>query len=374
MLISSIIILSMSIQFVSSELKVIVGGGICGLTLAQKLLSSPSTLINNSVIVLEKSRGYGGRMATRRLNSDSTVLFDHGAQFYSLKDDTKPLHEQWSQSSLSKHWYSTERGERYTGTKGMSTLARHIGEQLDVKLEHKVTKLERNTNGNINKWTVHIENQPSIHCSTVVLTSPLPQSLDLLDNSDIPYDSSLRDILYAKAIVALCTINPTTLSSLVNKADDTTSILGQLNKSYGSYTITDTTSGIHNIVDQQHKGISTNPAYSIVMNPTFSETYYTTPDDVVKERLIESLNALEPVQTTVSGIGHVHTQFSSLLTIHEVKRWKYSHPIKCYTKPYVEVEEGLYLAGDGMGGGSVSGAVTSSAELYKRLVEGKATD
>ena len=275
----------MSIQFVSSELKVIVGGGICGLTLAQKLLSSSSTLINNSVIVLEKSRGYGGRMATRRLHSDSTVLFDHGAQFYSLKEDTKPFHEQWQQSLLSKQWYSTERGERYTGTKGMSALARHIGEQLDVKLEHKVTKLERNTNGKANKWIVHIENLPSIQCSTVILTSPLPQSLDLLDNSGIPYDNSLKDIIYAKAIVALCTINPTTLaslSSLVNKADDTTSILGQLNKSYGTYTITDPTSGIHNIVDQQHKGISTNPAYSIVMNPTFSETYYTASDDVVK--------------------------------------------------------------------------------------------
>ena len=370
----------MSIQFVSSELKVIVGGGICGLTLAQKLLSSPSSRLNDSVIVLEKSRGYGGRMATRRLNSDATVLFDHGAQFYSLKEDTKPLHEQWSQSSLSKHWYSTERGERYTGTKGMSALARHIGEQLVVKLEHKVTKLERNTKGNTNKWTVHIENLPSIHCSTVVLTSPLPQSLDLLDNSDITYDNSLKDIVYAKAIVALCTINPTTLTklsslaSLVNKADDTASILGQLNKSYGSYTITDPASGIHNIVDQQHKGISTNPAYSIVMNPTFSEAYYSAPDDVVKERLIESLNALEPLQTNDSGTSNVHTQFSSLLTIHEIKRWNYSHPFKCYTKPYVEVEEGLYLAGDGMGGGSVSGAVTSSAELYKRLVDGKATD
>ena len=51
---------------------VVVGAGLAGLTAAQALTDA------FDVIVLDKGRGFGGRMATRRIG-DAT--FDHGAQF-----------------------------------------------------------------------------------------------------------------------------------------------------------------------------------------------------------------------------------------------------------------------------------------------------
>lgn len=51
---------------------VIVGAGLSGLLLARNLCHEPT-------LVLEKSNGVGGRMATRR-NGD--FAFDHGVQFY----------------------------------------------------------------------------------------------------------------------------------------------------------------------------------------------------------------------------------------------------------------------------------------------------
>ena len=54
----------------------IIGAGLAGLTLARRLRGFAS------VTVLEKSRGLGGRMATRR--SDN-FEFDHGAQFFTAR-------------------------------------------------------------------------------------------------------------------------------------------------------------------------------------------------------------------------------------------------------------------------------------------------
>jgi len=54
----------------------IIGAGIAGITLARQLQDSAE------VSVFEKSRGFGGRMATRRAGS---YQFDHGAQFFTAR-------------------------------------------------------------------------------------------------------------------------------------------------------------------------------------------------------------------------------------------------------------------------------------------------
>ena len=54
----------------------IIGAGISGLTVAKEL----SKL--NEVTIFDKSRGVGGRMATKRIDD---YHFDHGAQFFTAK-------------------------------------------------------------------------------------------------------------------------------------------------------------------------------------------------------------------------------------------------------------------------------------------------
>lgn len=55
----------------------IIGAGISGLALANKI----GHIAN--VTIFEKSRGFGGRVATRRVDDFS---FDHGAQFFKVRD------------------------------------------------------------------------------------------------------------------------------------------------------------------------------------------------------------------------------------------------------------------------------------------------
>ncbi|NCY02474.1 MAG: FAD-dependent oxidoreductase, partial [Planctomycetia bacterium] len=55
----------------------IVGAGIAGLAAASVLADR-----GRRVVVVEKSRGIGGRMATRRLGA---AICDHGAQFFTVR-------------------------------------------------------------------------------------------------------------------------------------------------------------------------------------------------------------------------------------------------------------------------------------------------
>ena len=57
---------------------VVVGAGIAGLVAARELSSK------HEVVVVDKGRGVGGRLATRRAGDAS---FDHGAQFITTRSE-----------------------------------------------------------------------------------------------------------------------------------------------------------------------------------------------------------------------------------------------------------------------------------------------
>ena len=56
---------------------VVIGAGIAGLCAAEQLVAA-----GRHVVVLDKARGIGGRMATRRVGA---AVCDHGAQFFTVR-------------------------------------------------------------------------------------------------------------------------------------------------------------------------------------------------------------------------------------------------------------------------------------------------
>lgn len=128
----------------------VVGAGLSGLICARTLKDH-----GFEVTVFEKSRGPGGRAATRR--PDAGLSFDHGAQYFTVRDPHLARYvEAWVQRGIVAEWAGRVvaiRGDevepkvdqpvRYVGVPGMSTIARHLAEDVPLRVETEVVRLDR---------------------------------------------------------------------------------------------------------------------------------------------------------------------------------------------------------------------------------------
>ena len=75
----------------------IIGAGLAGLTVARQLLK-----LNADVIVFEKSRGLGGRLATRRAD---WANIDLGAQYFTARSEAFQREAQrWESANTVAQW------------------------------------------------------------------------------------------------------------------------------------------------------------------------------------------------------------------------------------------------------------------------------
>lgn len=163
----------------------VVGAGIAGLTAAGDLLQA-----GKSVLVVEKSRGLGGRAATRRWNG---LPVDHGAQFFTARSPEfvaevgkwldRGVCFEWSRglhraSSLGPRPPEGDNFPRYACREGMSSLGRALAgpDPSFVLRETKATLVHRRET----LWEVQSEDGRIFHSRTLVMTAPPPQSAALL--------------------------------------------------------------------------------------------------------------------------------------------------------------------------------------------------
>jgi len=177
----------MSSQFTSDTL--IIGAGLAGLTAARDLRSA-----GREVIVLEKSRGLGGRAATRRWG---TWPVDHGAQFFTARSEefraqvaawvaagvcfewTRGFH-QWRDGILAAP--AEEAFPRYACQAGMAALGRALAgeESTFVRRETAATGLRWDQGC----WIVEAGAEKTFLAKSVVLALPPAQATALL--ADLP--------------------------------------------------------------------------------------------------------------------------------------------------------------------------------------------
>jgi renalase len=302
----------------------VIGAGLCGLQIARSIHDSQL----GPVTVAEKSRGVGGRIATRRTQA---CRFDHGAQFYSVKEPIAVLHQQWTQQKLAEPWFDAGGTLRIKSPHGLTALAKNLASGLDVRLERKAVRLESRAG----LWTGLMQDGSSLSAATVILTCPLPQSLELLQTSGIAFDPSLWQIQYAKALVALIQ-GPKSRAGLLPTH-------GYLECQGG---------GIFSIADQHAKGLSPMPAWTVTMTAPFSQRHFDAPDSHSLQRIFEELRQVDP---------------SFLCDQAELKKWRYSHPLNALSSGYVKAAEGLLLAGDGLAGPSLLGAMRSAKAVIAAI-------
>ena len=148
----------------------IIGAGMAGLACARRLARAGHT-----PLVLDKGRGIGGRMATRRVTlAEADIGFDHGAQYLTARDPgfAADLH---ALGTACAPWKDGSAAPRLVGMPGMSGLPRAMAADLDVQLDKQVTAVRVVPGG----WQLDI-GPACIETRRLVMTVPAPQAAALL--------------------------------------------------------------------------------------------------------------------------------------------------------------------------------------------------
>lgn len=164
----------------------IIGAGIAGLAAARKL-----RVAGHACTLFDKSRGLGGRMATRRAGD---WQFDHGAQYFTARGPRfRALVEAWRAAGLAEEWFDGA----FVGLPGMSAPARGMAEGATLVTGCAVTGLRRDGAG----WTVltaegAADTPANGRFAAVVLALPAPQIPPIIQSAGIAF-GDLAGVRYA---------------------------------------------------------------------------------------------------------------------------------------------------------------------------------
>lgn len=156
----------------------IIGAGLAGLTLADRLSAS------HKVTVFEKARGPGGRMSTRRA---APYAFDHGAQYFTAETDPfqaflEPFLQagtvaSWPDDIRLVHGAKVSEKPKFTAAPGMNGICKSLAADLDVRAGCRIEALDRGAEG----W--HVKDAGGSTQGPfdwVISTAPAPQTEALL--------------------------------------------------------------------------------------------------------------------------------------------------------------------------------------------------
>lgn len=304
---------------------VVIGAGVAGLSAARVLRAE-----GFSVRVIDKARGVGGRMASRRVGD---ARFDHGAQFFTVRSGRfAAVVEQAKRDGAVVEWthgfQPTPDGHaRWRGTEGMTSLCKWMAADAGIgpDLGSVVTDLR------------------DFPADAYVLTPPVPQSLAILSFSGLLPDpetaTSLARIAYKPTIAVLATLDraptamPTHGGCQFDDGDD-----------------------LAFVTDNQAKGISSRPALTVHLSNARSSEYWS--------------------RTDVDVVGFAADRVASLLgdaefTAAQVQRWRYAGPVELHPEPTVVWGSApvVALAGEAFAGPKVEGAFLSGIAAAEAVRE-----
>lgn len=321
----------------------VLGAGIAGLLAARSLANA-----GFRVTVAEKSRGCGGRMATRRMGGGR---LDHGAQFFTVRDPAFARWvEAWRQDGHIREWFRHLPGEstgaghpRYIGVDGMNRVGKALAGGLDVRTGFRAAAAERHSG----RWRLVPDDGEPLDGDFLLLTAPVPQSLALLGRGGAPLPSAEADRLgavrYECCLAGLATL-------------DAPSRLPEP----GGMKVHDGGPAVW-VADNGAKGISAVPAVTIHSSHPFALEHWDRPDTERFPLLFQAVEDLIGARVVESA----------------VHRWAFNQPVnplECGSLVCNDLRLGF--AGDGLGGPRVEGAAVSglhvAGKILTRFGEGQA--
>jgi hypothetical protein len=307
----------------------IVGAGVCGLTLAHRLRDSHQT-----VKLIEKSRGAGGRLCTRKWD-DKSILFDHGAQGIPETERVKSwlsefeLLESGLLQDSPQNFAQFQNRWRVPG--GISKLGRKLAEDLDVNKQVRIQSVSKMGQC----YRLQSEEGDTFFASSVILTMPLPQVELLLEHEDSDLGNcpeELKAIQYKKSVVFLAQVEQggPALERDVYVVDG------------------------FQIMNMAKRHNLQKPALAVFAPEGWSEDNY---EDSPEQLTIGFQTLLNR-----AGIGGIQQS--------QVHKWRYAFTEGIQRDPaYLKLQDhDVFIAGEGLAHGGVDGAIFSADSLSKELL------
>jgi len=172
----------------------VIGAGLSGLIAARELRDC------SEVTVFEKSRGYGGRLATRY---GGDFEFDHGAQYFTARsaefqEFLEPLIAQGAVACWRARFAELDRDTvvatrdwddafpHYVGAPRMNAIGRSLADGLTIRQNTTVTHLDREADG----WSLADSDGNALgRFDWVVCALPAAQTAALVNGADISWIS-----------------------------------------------------------------------------------------------------------------------------------------------------------------------------------------
>lgn len=315
----------------------IIGAGLAGLAAANALPA-------DSYSIFEKSRGPGGRLASKRIAESRA---DIGAQFFTVRDPRfESIITDAIAAGAANKWQprmgkivnsevvaSPDSQQRYVGTPYMNALAHYLAENITIAYE---TRFDKVTSIN-NHFVLTTKDGKNFTADQVLVTTPASQMADLLQD----FDPHLISVEFE--------MDPTWTSVFEIQAQLKTTDGEYLDACFG---------GRHPAIDFVAMECS---------KPRRASNYL-----VVHAKPDFSKNHLDA--STNDILFRIKHEFEKVFNIKAKPvlshRWRFArpkYPGKTSQKGVYKLAPNLWLAGDYLAGGRVEGAYLSGLEAAARL-------
>ena len=308
----------------------IIGTGLSAIFSAIHLRKNTDLEIN----FFDKARGLGGRLATRRAEGGK---FDHGAQYFSIEriNNLPEIQMLINEGVIS----NIEDKDIYFSPDGMTNIAKKLLTDFNIFKEHKLVSIDKENEN----YKLFFENGSTFNSDYIIMSCPMPQSLEILNKSKIDYDNNLikdlEDLSYFPCIVVM-------IKSEIK--------LSNLEKHIG----TDVDSkDISWIGDNYGKKVSSiENYYTIQCSPEFSYENFENEYDETNEKLKHDMEKI----------------FGSNYQILSNHKWRYSIPKNFYqgdNSLVINQKNFLGLCGDIFTNGRFDGAITSGLSIADKFLK-----
>lgn len=337
----------------------IIGAGIAGLTAGRYLAKQ-----GHEVTILEKSRGYGGRMATRYAGKDNSAKMDHGLSYFTPESNNfqkftaelmeKGLVKRWGDKIAlydGKNFYSKNPNNpnvaSFTAVDGMNSIGKYLSRWVDVKTETKAGGLTYIGSHRRKKrsWMVNLSGASTFEADAVIIATPAPQAYGVLQ-------TATDEVNALKIIREIDDVHYTPSYSLM--------------VGYGNHELPEWEGvickgvGLEFISNEATKKSFEQECSLVVQaSPGFTRYLRDKNDDIIVREMLDRL------ATVVGG-------WAATPLWNQLHYWKFCRASKVLNHPYMELEfedAPLALIGDYFRGNTVDDAYCSGLNLAKKWSE-----